>query len=243
MRIPTFLSLLVAGLMHVSPAHAVDEDPSRIEPTTVVVQGPDSVVRIDAGSCSTPIRYSVDPGLLPEGGSYDVTARLRDDAGGSFGSDSTWIDGDERYRGGITPRCGKGLVSGRYSIAVVVVVNDDSVSRVERREGSTTVRLTVRRPAPTRLVVTKSAYGSAGWQWTGRLTSNGRPVAGQRINLWWDFSGWDDYGVSKRTGRAGIAHWVSNPDGALAGVRFQLRFGGATGLAPSRSAIFDIAPR
>ena len=243
MRTPAFLALLLAGLMLAPPAHAADESAPRAGSSTVSVRAADSPIDIETGSCSTPIRFTVDPGVLPEGGSYDVVARLHDKAGKGFGSDRSWIDGDERYRGSITPRCGKGLVSGRYTISVVVVVNDYYVDPVERREGSTTVRLAVTRPAITRLVVSKAPYGSAGWQWTGRLTGNGRPLAGQPVELWWDLAGWDDYGVTKRTNRSGIAHWVSNPDGAMGGIHFRLRFRGAKGLAPSQSGVFDIAPR
>ncbi|KRE94029.1 hypothetical protein ASG76_11520 [Nocardioides sp. Soil774] len=243
MRIPTFLSMLLAALVLAPPAQAVGEPPPRTGSIAVSVRADDGVVEVDTGSCSTPIRFSVRPGVLPNGGSYDVVARLRDRAGTSFGADKSWIDGDETYRGSITPRCGEGLVSGRYTISVDVVINDDAVSPVERRTGSTTVRLSVTRPALTRLVVSKTPYGSAGWQWTGRLTSNGRPLAGRRIELWWDLARWENYGVTKTTNASGTARWVSNPDGAMGGIHFRLRFRGATGLSASQSAIFDLAPR
>jgi hypothetical protein len=237
------IAFLLAGLVIASPAQAAEESVLRAGSSAVSVRAVDTVLEVDTGSCSTPVRFSVQPGVLPDGGSYDVIARLRDRTGKSFGADKSWIDGDETYRGSITPHCGKGLVSGRYTISVDVVVNDDSVAPVERRTGSTTVRLVVTRPAPTRLVVSKTPYGSAGWQWTGRLTSNGRPLAGRRIELWWDLVGWDNYDVTKTTSSSGTAHWVSNPDGAMGGIHFRLRFRGAKGLAASQSAIFDLAPR
>jgi hypothetical protein len=55
--------------------------------------------------------------------------------------------------------------------------------------------------------------------------------------------GWDNYDVTKTTSSSGTAHWVSNPDGAMGGIHFRLRFRGAKGLAASQSAIFDLAPR
>jgi hypothetical protein len=68
-------------------------------------------------------------------------------------------------------------------------------------------------------------------------------VVGQRIDLWWDFLGWDDCDVSKRTNRDGVAHWVSNPNGATGGINFRLKFAGTKSYAPSQSTVFSIAPR
>ena len=239
-----FVLLLLVGLLLAPAAQATERQVSVTgTASTVSVVAAPGVLVTDAGSCSTPVRYSVEPGPLPAGGSYDVTAVLRNRAGDRLGSDSTVIEEGTSYRGSIHPRCGPKLISGTYSIDVVVVVSDELLSPVETREGSTTLRLAVTRPAPTTLVVTKSPYGSAGWQWTGRLTSRGRPVAGERIDLWWDLFGWDDYEISKRTNRNGIAHWVSNPNGAAGGINFRLRFAGSKRYAPSQSRVFDIAPR
>lgn len=238
------ICLLMAGLL-VAPAAQASGSRSLAwsAETPVTVVGSTSALKINAGSCRTPIRYTVSPGWLPEGGSYDVKAILRDKHGSRFGSDEAWLEEGASYRGRIFPRCGSRLTTGTYSIDVKVVVNDDYLSPVETRSGSTTVRLAVTRPAPTTLVVLKEPYGSAGWQWTGRLTSRGKPLAGQRIDLWWDFLGWEDYEVSKMTNRSGIAHWVSNPNGAAGGINFRLRFKGTAKYAPSQSAVFNIAPR
>lgn len=238
------LLLLVAGLLLAPPAHASEQQLRSSDVTSSVsVTASSSVVRINAGSCGTPIRYSLAPGPLPEGGSYDVTATLRNKSDKSFGSDSAWMEEGTSYRGSIYPRCDKGFTSGIYTVSVKVVVNDYYLSPVETRLGTTRVRLAVTRPAPTTLVVKKSPYGTAGWQWTGRLTSRGKPVVGQRVDLWWDLLGWDDYEVSKRTNRSGIAHWVSNPNGATGGINFRLKFAGTKNYAPSQSTVFNIAPR
>jgi hypothetical protein len=235
---------LVAGLLLAPPAQA-SEQRTRFGDSTssASVTASTTVVKIDAGSCGTPVRYSVVPGPLPDGGSYDVFATLRNQNDKSFGSDRTWMEEGTAYRGSIYPRCGKELASGTYTISVKVVVNDYYLSPVETRVGTAKVRLAVTRPAPTMLVVRKSPYGTAGWQWTGRLTSQGRPVANQRIDLWWDLLGWDDYEVSKRTNGNGIAHWVSNPNGAMGGINFRLKFPGSKSYAPSQSTVFNIAPR
>lgn len=234
---------LMVGLLLAPAAEAAGADRSaRAGSGSVSVEPARRTVHIDTGSCSTPVSYTVVPGALPDGGSYDVTARLRDAAGRVVGRDRTWIETGSTYRGSIDPSCRR-LSSGAHVIDVTVAVNDSSYAVVETRTGSATVRLRVTEPAPTRLVVRKYAYGSRGWQWTGRLTSAGRPLGGQRIDLWWDLPGWEDYEVSKRTDRRGVAHWVSNPNGGLGGIRFQLRFAGAAGYGASRSATFDLAPR
>lgn len=236
--------LLMAGLLFAPAAQASDSGLLAGDvDTPVSVVASSDVLKINAGSCSTPVRYSVAPGSLPEGGSYDVKATLRDKHGSRFGSDDAWMEEGASYRGSILPRCGTRFTTGTYIIEVKVVVNDYYLSPVETRFGSTTVRLAVTRPAPTTLVVKKAPYGTAGWQWTGRLTSRGRPVAGQRIDLWWDFLGWENYGVSKRTNTNGIAHWVSNPNGAPGGINFRLKFKGTAKYARSQSAIFNIARR
>lgn len=238
------LVLLLVGLVLAPPAQASGQQlPGSDDTSSVSVKASNSVVRINAGSCEKPVRYSVAPGSLPEGGSYDVTATLRNKSDKSFGSDSAWIEEGTSYRGSIYPRCGKEFTSGTYTISVKVVVNDYYLSPVETRFGTARVRLAVTRPAPTTLVVKKSPYGNSGWQWTGRLTSRGKPVVGQRVDLWWDLLGWDDYEVSKRTNGSGLAHWVSNPNGATGGINFRLEFAGTTNYAPSRSAVFNIAPR
>lgn len=236
------VSLLIAGLLLAPPAQA-SEQQLRSSDGTASVTASTSVVKINAGSCSTPIRYSVAPGALPEGGSYDVTATLRNKSDKGFGSDSAWMEEGTSYRGSIYPRCGKKFRSGVYTVSVKVVVNDYYLAPVETRFGTTQVRLAVTRPAPTTLVLKKSPYGSAGWQWTGRLASRGKPVAGQRIDLWWDFLGWDDYEVSKKTNRDGVARWVSNPNGARGGINFRLKFAGTKNYAPSQSKVFSIAQR
>jgi hypothetical protein len=232
--------LLLVGLAIGPAAHA---SPRALATDAITVSGPSSVITISTSSCRTPIRYSVQPGALPDGGSYDVTAHLRNKDGKSFGSDREWLEDGSSYRGSISPRCGKQFTSGTYVLDVKVTVNDYYLDPVETRTGSAKVRISVTRPAATKLVVRTYAYGSRGWQWTGRLTSAGRPVSGQRIDLWWDLPGWENYGVSKRTNKQGVAHWVSNPNGGVGGIRFQLRFPGSTRYASSRSAIFDLAAR
>jgi hypothetical protein len=207
------------------------------------VTAPSSVVTVSASSCSTPVRYSIAPGALPDGGSYDVTAVLRNKDGKSFGNDRAWMEEGSAYRGSIDPSCGKQFTSGVYTLEAKVVINDYYLDPVETRVGSAKVRISVTKPQATKLVVRKYAYGSRGWQWTGRLTSGGRPLSGQRIDLWWDLPGWENYGVTKRTNRLGVAHWVSNPNGGVGGIKFQLRFSGSNMYAGSRSTIFDLAPR
>lgn len=233
----------LAGLL-VAPAAQASQPVGNPRVTgPVAVTAASGVVKIDAGTCRTPVRYSVAPGSLPDGGSYDVIASLSDKRGRKFGSDSTWLEDGAAFRGAILPRCGKKFRSGAYTVSVKVVINDYYLSPVETRVGSTRVRLRVSRPAHTKLVVKKSPYGRAGWQWTGRLTSGGKTVPRQRIDLWWNFLGWEDYEVSKRTNRNGVAHWVSNPDGALGGINFRLNFAGTKRYEPARSATFNIAPR
>lgn len=233
------VALLLVGLVLGPAAHASSQGSA----DAVSVTAPSSVVTISASSCSTPVRYSIEPGVLPEGGSYDVTAYLRNKDGKAFGSDRAWMEEGTSYRGGIDPNCGRRFTSGTYTVDVRVVINDYYLDPVETRTGSAKVRVSVTRPQATRLVARKYAYGSRGWQWTGRLTSGGRPLSGQRIDLWWDLPGWENYGVSKRTNRLGIAHWVSNPNGGVGGIKFQLRFTGTSKYASSRSVIFDLAPR
>ncbi|WP_185995437.1 hypothetical protein [Nocardioides campestrisoli] len=231
------MGLLLAPLPPASSSTATGRTTSSIAVTVA-----NGTVKIDGSACR-PIRYSVAPGLLPDGGSYDVRATLRNKQGRRFGTDRSWLEEGASYRGSIAPRCGRKLASGTYTISVKVVVNDYYLSPVETRSGATSVRLKVTFPATTALVVQKSPYGPRGWQWTGRLTSGGKPVSGQRIELWWDLPGWADYDVPKRTNHKGIAHWVSNPNGALGGINFRLRFRGAKGYAPSDSAIFNVSPR
>lgn len=205
--------------------------------------GPSQPVDIGTAACNTPVRYSVEPGTIPVGGSYDVTATLRNRDGVAVGTERAWMEDDASYQGSILPTCGKRLVSGSYILDVKIVVADYYLDPVETRTGSVKVKLAVTRPAPTKLMLRKYAYGSRGWQWTGRLISAGRPVRGQRIDLWWDLPGWEDYDVPKRTNRQGSAHWVSNPDGGVGGIRFQLRFAGSSKYAPARSVVFNLAPR
>ena len=236
------VSLLLAGLLVAPQAPASAQHAGRAA-DTVTVTTPDRVIEINTGACFTPVRYSVSLGSLPQGGYSHLVATLqRNSDGKNFGSDARYVENGSTYRGVLYPRC-KDLSSGKFTLFVKVDVRDSNGDSVDTALGKATVRLAVSRPAPTFLVVRKVPYGVAGWQWTGRLTSRGRPVPGARIQLWWDFTGWDDYEVSKTTNSNGVAHWVSNPNGGLGGINFRLKFAGTKILAPSQSAVFNIAPR
>lgn len=237
-----WLSVVLAAFL-LPQAIPASASPAIARDSAVAVIGPDGVQEIFTGSCSKAIRYTVRPGTLPVGGSYDIKAVLRNERGVGFGSDSEILEEGSSYRGRIYPRCGPGLQSGKYTIDVKVTINDEWLDEIETRTGSAKVRLKVTRPAATRLVLRKYPYGSRGWQWTGRLTSGGKPLAGKRVELWWDFLGWDNYDVTKRTNRNGVAHWVSNPDGGIGGINFRLRFRGTKYYAPSQSTVFTVAPR
>ena len=92
--------LLILGLLLAPAAHASDRQVHSSDVTSPVsVVASTSVLNIDAGSCSTPVRYSVVPGSLPEGGSYDVTATLRNSQGLGVGSDSSSMEDGASYRG------------------------------------------------------------------------------------------------------------------------------------------------
>lgn len=234
--------LLLAGLLFAPQAPALAQHAGRAT-DTVAVTSSDSVIEINTGACFTPVRYSVSLGSLPQGGYSHLVATLqRNSDGKNFGSDSRYVENGSTYRGDIYPRC-RDLSSGKFTLLVKIDVRDSNDDLVDTAFGETAVRLAVSRPAPTFLVVRKVHYGVAGWQWTGRLTSRGKPVPRARIQLWWDLPGWEDYEVSKTTNSNGVAHWVSNPNGALRGINFRLKFAGTKTLAPSQSAVFNIAPR
>lgn len=113
-------------------------------------------------------------------------------------------------------------------------------------EGSTLgfFQYTFQPRAASHLTVTKTPYGSTGWNFIGRLTRAGKPYARQRVQLWMVWNGsWTNYDETKRTGDRGRVSWHTGRSLGKNSYVFQLRYPGNTRTKPARSTTFRLQGR
>ncbi len=117
--------------------------------------------------------------------------------------------------------------------------------------GTTTSRFTYTRleKKPAKLTITKKPYGTNGWKFSTRLTRAGKPMARERVDLWFKWRGsWRDYEEPKRTNARGVATWHTArtlpPEvDQFTHWPFQVRYQGDARTKQARSPLFYLARR